>query len=238
VGRSCSSRPLRSRSRVSWCPAARRRTRFRRRAAACVHARDPRPVLCTPMEGPCSRPTMAQRGTRANLSPDRTIGGLTPSYRGRIADEVTAAVAKAPVNPALMTAGRTWHATSPASARPVRRLSRLPCLLGAAIDLRRRNVLQIWAVAALSVRPVAVAHTLRPYILVSEASRLAYADRGRGSAIRISSRSRCRGSSTAPMVRARSRLIDPMHAMGIAMPGMPPMRKAQLLDFAPRATAN
>jgi gamma-glutamyltranspeptidase/glutathione hydrolase len=154
-------------------------------------------------------------------------------YRGAIADEVIAAVAKAPVNPALMTRADLAR-YEPRERTPVcgvyrayRVCSVPPSTSGGVTVLQILGLLQRFPSDQLQSRTLSAVH------LVSEASRLAYADRGRWLGDPDFVAVPLPGLLDRTYVDARSRVIDPMHAMGIAMPGTPPMRKAQLLDFAP-----
>jgi gamma-glutamyltranspeptidase/glutathione hydrolase len=69
--------------------------------------------------------------------------------------------------------------------------------------------------------------------LVSEASRLAYADRARwlGDADFVAVP--LAGLLDPAYLDSRARLIDPMRSMGVAPAGEPPMRKTELRDYAP-----
>jgi gamma-glutamyltranspeptidase/glutathione hydrolase len=76
-------------------------------------------------------------------------------------------------------------------------------------------------------------HTLSAVHLISEAERLAYADRGRWLGDTDFVTVPLKGLLDHAYLDSRSRLIDPMHAMTMAEPGTPPM-KTGALDFAPQ----
>jgi gamma-glutamyltranspeptidase/glutathione hydrolase len=75
--------------------------------------------------------------------------------------------------------------------------------------------------------------TLMAVHLVSEASRLAYADRGRWLGDPDFVPVPLAGLLDRTYLDSRSRLIDPMRAMGRAEAGMPLLQKTEIPDFAP-----
>ena len=154
-------------------------------------------------------------------------------YRGTIAEEISTAVAKTPVNPAVMTrtdiSGYEPRERTPVCGvyRAYRVCSMPPSTSGGVTVLQILGMLQRFPSDQLQPRTLSAVH------LVSEASRLAYADRGRWLGDPDFIAVPLPGLLERTYLDARSRLIDPMHSIGIARPGTPPMRKAQLLDFAP-----
>ena len=159
--------------------------------------------------------------------------GPNAFYRGAITDEITAAVAKAPVNPAVMTradlARYEAHERTPVCGfyRAYRICSMPPSTSGGVTVLQILGLLQRFPSEQLQPRTLSAVH------LISEASRLAYADRGRWLGDPDFVAVPLPGLLDRTYIDARSRLIDPMRSMGIATAGTPPVRKAQLLDFAP-----
>ncbi|HEX5282371.1 MAG TPA: gamma-glutamyltransferase, partial [Micropepsaceae bacterium] len=75
--------------------------------------------------------------------------------------------------------------------------------------------------------------TLSEVHLLSEASRLAYADRGQWLGDTDFVSVPLAGLLDANYLAARSGLINPMRDMGRALPGLPPMKKAELPRYAP-----
>jgi gamma-glutamyltranspeptidase/glutathione hydrolase len=160
-------------------------------------------------------------------------GGTDAFYAGSIADEIAAAVTKAPVNPAVMT--RTDIANyQPKTRTPLcgtyrayRVCSLPPSTSGGTTVLQILGLLQRFPSAEL--QPV----TLSSVHLISEASRLAYADRERWLGDTDFVAVPLQGLLDAAYLDTRSRLIDPMHAMGTATAGTPLMQKGEILDYAP-----
>ncbi len=160
-------------------------------------------------------------------------GGPDAFYAGPLADEIAGAVTRAPVNPSVMT--RTDIANyQPKERTPLcgtyrtyRICSLPPSTSGGTSVLQILGLLQRFSSAEL--QPV----TLSSVHLISEASRLAYADRARwlgdGDFVAVP----LSGLLDRAYLDARSRLIDPMHAMGIAAAGTPLMQKGEIPDYAP-----
>jgi gamma-glutamyltranspeptidase/glutathione hydrolase len=154
-------------------------------------------------------------------------------YNGAIADDIVDAVARAPVNPAVMSRAdiakyQPKERTPLCGAYRTYRICSLPSSTsGGTAVLQILGLLQRFPSAAL--QPV----TLSSVHLISEASRLAYADRERwlGDADFVAVP--LPGLLDRAYLDARSRLIDPMHAMGIAAAGTPLMQKGETLDYAP-----
>jgi gamma-glutamyltranspeptidase/glutathione hydrolase len=160
-------------------------------------------------------------------------GGPDAFYTGPLADEIAAAVAKAPVNHAVMTrtdiAGYLPKIRTPlcGTYRAYRICSLPPSTSGGTSVLQILGLLQRFPSAEL--QPAALSSVHR----ISEASRLAYADRERwlGDADFVAVP--LQGLLDRAYLDARSRLIDPMHAMGIATAGTPLMQKGEIPDYAP-----
>jgi gamma-glutamyltranspeptidase/glutathione hydrolase len=160
-------------------------------------------------------------------------GGPDAFYSGPIADEIAGAVGKAPINPAVMTRADI------ASYQPKERVplcgayrtyricSLPPSTSGGTGVLQILGLLQRFSSAELQPASLSSVH------LISEASRLAYADRARwlGDADFVAVP--LQGLLDRAYLDARSRLIDPMHAMGIAAAGTPLMQKGEIRDYAP-----
>ena len=160
-------------------------------------------------------------------------GGSDAFYTGAIADQIAGAVTKAPVNPALMTRADIANYRPKERAplcgtyRAYRICSLPPSTSGGTSVLQILGLLQRFSSSEL--QPV----TLSSVHLISEASRLAYADRERwlGDADFVAVP--LQGLLDRAYLDARSRLIDPMHAMGIAPAGIPLMQKGEIPDYAP-----
>jgi gamma-glutamyltranspeptidase/glutathione hydrolase len=161
-------------------------------------------------------------------------GGADAYYKGVIAGRIAAAVSNAPVNPARMTVadigGYRPKERDPLCGpyRGYRICSLPPSTSGGTTVLQILGLIERFPSAQLQPRTLSEAH------LVSEASRLAYADRDQwlGDADFVSVP--LAGLLDRGYLERRSRLIDPMRAMGMAAPGAPPMKKAELLDYAPQ----
>jgi gamma-glutamyltranspeptidase/glutathione hydrolase len=165
----------------------------------------------------------------------RQIAAAGPDafYNGAIAGDIAQAVAQAPVNPAIMTradiAGYQAKERAPlcGTYRSYRVCSLPPSTSGGTAVLQILGLLQRFPSAQLQPTTLSGVH------LISEASRLAYADRARwlGDADFVAVP--LQGLLDRAYLDARSRLIDPMHAMGRAEAGTPLAQKAQLPDYAP-----
>jgi gamma-glutamyltranspeptidase/glutathione hydrolase len=154
-------------------------------------------------------------------------------YKGAIAADIAQAVTKAPVNPTIMTpadlAGYRARTRAPlcGSYRAYRICSLPPSTSGGTTVLQILGLLQRFPSAQLQPRTLSMVH------LMSEAERLAYADRGRWLGDTDFVTVPLKGLLDHAYLDARSRLIDPLHAMDKAEPGTPPM-KTGMLDFAPQ----
>ena len=160
-------------------------------------------------------------------------GGPDAFYKGRIARQIADAVSMAPVNPARMTTddigGYKAKPREPlcGTYRAYRVCSVPPSTSGGVSVLQILGLLQHFPSSQLQPNTLSAVH------LISEASRLAYADRAQWLgdpdfvAVPLS------GLLNRSYLDARARLIDPMRSMGIASAGAPPVQKTELRDFAP-----
>ncbi|HXJ01387.1 MAG TPA: gamma-glutamyltransferase [Micropepsaceae bacterium] len=160
-------------------------------------------------------------------------GGPDAFYKGAIAGEIADAVTKAPVNPGGMTvadlAGYQAKTRDPLCGlyRLYRVCSLPPSTSGGVTVLQILGLLQRFPSDQLHPNTLSAVH------LVAEASKLAYADRAQWLGDPDFVPVPLAGLLDPAYVDARSRLIDPMRSMGMASAGMPPMKKAELRDFAP-----
>ena len=160
-------------------------------------------------------------------------GGADAFYSGAIAAEIVTAIAMAPVNPAVMT--RTDISAYQAKERtPVcgiyrayRVCSMPPSSSGGITVLQILGLLQHFPSDQLRPRTLSAVH------LISEASRLAYADRDQWLGDTDFIAVPLAGLLDRSYLDARARLIDPMHAMGKAQAGTPLLQKTELPDYAP-----
>ena len=117
----------------------------------------------------------------------------------------------------------------------MRRVSPLPHLLGAASTSGGVTVLQILALLerfpSMQLQP----GMLSTVHLVSEASRLAYADRERWLGDPDFVSVPLQGLLDRGYVAMRSRLINPERSMGIASAGTPPVKQGAIIDYAPQS---
>ena len=166
----------------------------------------------------------------------RAIAMLGPDdafYNGGIAADIAQAVSHAPMNPTMMTpgdiAGYQPKARTPLCAlyRGYRVCGVPPSTSGGTSVLQILGLLQRFPSDQLQQGTLSGVH------LTSEASRLAYADRGEWLGDTDFVSVPLAGLLDPNYLAARSRLINPMHDMGRAMPGMPPMKKAELPRYAP-----
>ena len=165
----------------------------------------------------------------------RTIASDGPDafYSGAISAAIIDAVTHAPVNPSVMTtsdiAGYQPKQRTPVCGpyRGFRVCSMPPSSSGGTTMLQILGMLQRFPSNLLQQGTVSEVH------LVSEASRLAYADReqwlGDPDFVFVP----LAGLLDSAYLESRSRLIDPMHDAGNAMAGTPPVKKAELPRFAP-----
>jgi gamma-glutamyltranspeptidase/glutathione hydrolase len=160
-------------------------------------------------------------------------GGSDAFYKGAIADEIAHSVTKAPVNPTPMTradlAGYQAKERTPlcGTYRAYRICSVPPSTSGGVTVLQILGLLQRFPSDQLQPRTLMAVH------LVSEASRLAYADRERWLGDPDFVPVPLAGLLDPAYLDSRSRLIDPMRAMGRAEAGIPLLQKTEIRDFAP-----
>ena len=160
-------------------------------------------------------------------------GGPDGFYKGAVADQIAAAVSNAPVNPVpfSLTDLSEYRAKEREPMCGLYRSYRVcgmpPATSGGVTVLQILGMLERFPSSDLRPRNALSVH------LISEASRLAYADRERwlGDPDFVD-------IPTAALVdrfyiNGRSRLINPARSMGTATSGTPPMRQGQL-DFAPQ----
>lgn len=165
----------------------------------------------------------------------RLIATLGPDafYNGAIASGIADAVSHAPVNPTRMTpgeiAGYQPKERTPICApyRAYRVCSLPPSTSGGVTVLQILGLLQRFPSAILRQETASEIH------LVSEASRLAYADRAQWLGDPDFVYVPLAGLLDPAYLAARSALIDPMRDMGTAMPGIPPVKKAALPLWSP-----
>jgi gamma-glutamyltranspeptidase/glutathione hydrolase len=156
-------------------------------------------------------------------------------YHGAIAGEIVQAVARAPRNAAVMTREdiAAYQAKEQEPLCGVYRLYRVcsvpPSSSGGVTVLQILGLLERFPSGRLQPSTLSNVH------LVSEASRLAYADRDRWLGDPDFVSVPLRGLLDRAYIETRSRLIDPRHSMGIAAAGMPPVRQGALIDYAPQA---
>jgi len=165
----------------------------------------------------------------------RQIAGAGPDafYKGAIADEIAAAVTNAPVNPTTMTRA-DLAAYQPKERTPLcgiyrayRICSLPPSTSGGVTVLQILGLLQRFPSSELQPSTLSEVH------LVSEAGRLAYADRAQWLGDTDFVSVPLAGLLDPAYLDARSRLIDPTHDMGTAMAGTPLTQKGEILDYAP-----
>jgi len=166
----------------------------------------------------------------------REIAGKGPDafYRGAIADQIVQAVADAPRNRAVLTREdmASYQAKSREPLCAAYRLYRIcsvpPSTSGGVTVLQILALLERFPSAQLQPTTLSAVH------LVSEASRLAYADRDRWLGDPDFVSVPLQGLLDRGYVEMRSRLIDPQRSMGTARAGMPPVRQGALIDYAPQ----
>jgi gamma-glutamyltranspeptidase/glutathione hydrolase len=168
----------------------------------------------------------------ANALRQIAAGGPDVFYKGAIANHIAAAVSQASRNPAPMTltdlANYRAKDRTPLCAFYRRyRVCSVPPPAGGVVMLQILALLERFPSRQLEPQTPMFVH------LMSEASRLAYADRMRWLGDPGFVRVPTLGLLDAGYVRSRAKLIDPSHTLGPAEAGTPPMRHT--LDFAPQA---
>jgi gamma-glutamyltranspeptidase/glutathione hydrolase len=155
--------------------------------------------------------------------------GADTFYTGALADKIAAAVNGAPVNPAKFARAdlASYQPKVYAAVCGLYRVYRVcgmpPSTSGGVTVLEILGLLQHFPSPQLKPQTLSSVH------LVSEASRLAYADRGRWLGDPDFVTNPVAGLLDQNYLDARARLIDPAHAMGVAMAGMPAMRRGEIL---------
>jgi gamma-glutamyltranspeptidase/glutathione hydrolase len=155
-------------------------------------------------------------------------------YRGAIAGQIAEAVVTAPRNPALMT--REDIAAYQAKPREplcgVYRRHRIcsvpPSSAGGVTVLQILALLERFQSGQLQPATLSAVH------LISEASRLGYADRERWLGDPDFVYVPLGGLLDRGYIEMRSRMIDPQRSIGTALAGMPPIRHGVLIDYAPQ----
>ena len=174
----------------------------------------------------------ARRDNPAFATTLRTIAreGVAPFYAGAIAADIVAAVRRARRNPSVMTAadmaGFDARALEPVCAdyRVWRVCGMGPPSSGAVATLQTLGILNAFDLAGLAPGSADAVH------LISEASRLAFADRARYLADDAFVDVPVRGLLDPGYLARRAALIDPTRSMGRAEAGKPPWREGRLGD--------
>jgi gamma-glutamyltranspeptidase / glutathione hydrolase len=175
-----------------------------------------------------SNPKLAQ--TLRRIAQD----GPDAFYRGAIADEIAQAVTNAPRNATPMTREDiASYAAKPreplcGTYRAYRICSLPPSTSGGTAVLQVLGLLERFSATQLQPGTLSSVH------LISEAERLAYADRDRWLGDPDFIVIPLPGLIDRAYIAERSRLIDPLHAMTVGVAGSPPMRQGRLLDYAPQ----
>ncbi len=174
----------------------------------------------------------ARRANPAFATTLRTIAreGVAALYEGAIAADIVAAVRRARRNPGAMTAedmaGFDARALEPVCAdyRVWRVCGMGPPSSGAVATLQTLGILNAFDLAALAPGSADAVH------LISEASRLAFADRARYLADDTFVDVPVRGLLDPDYLARRAVLIDTARSMGTAEAGEPPWREGRLAD--------
>ena len=150
-------------------------------------------------------------------------------YKGALSDAIAAAVSKAPLNPTPFTRAdlASYQPKVYAAVCGIYRAYRVcgmpPSTSGGVTVLEILGLLQRFPSQQLKPQTLSSVH------LVSEASRLAYADRGRWLGDPDFVTNPVGGLLDRTYLDKRSLLIDPARAMGIAVAGMPTMQHGEIL---------
>jgi len=153
-------------------------------------------------------------------------------YHGALAEEISAAVTHAPVNPAPLTLSdlENYEAIEReplcGTYRGYRACSLPPSTSGGVTVLQILGLLEHFPMELLQTPTATSIH------LISEASRLAYADRARWLGDPAFVEIPLEGLLDPAYLDMRASHIDPARSMGIAEAGVPPMQHG-LLDYAP-----
>jgi gamma-glutamyltranspeptidase / glutathione hydrolase len=160
--------------------------------------------------------------------------GADAFYTGPIAAEIARAVTNAPRNPTRMTerdiAGYAPKTREPlcAAYRGYRLCSVPPSTSGGTTVLQILGMLERFPSGELRAGTLSAVH------LISEAERLAYADRDRWLGDPDFVSVPLSGLVDRAYLQGRARLIDPLRAMMTATAGTPPVKQGLLLDYAPQ----
>ncbi len=161
-------------------------------------------------------------------------GGADAFYKGKIADEIIQAVDNAPLNRTTMSRDdfTSYRAIERHALCGLYRLYRVcslpPSTSGGITLLQTLGLLQHFKFDGLKPGTLSAVH------LISEAERLAYADRGRWIGDPDFVDVPLAGLLDINYLASRAKLIDPARDMGLAEAGIPPV-KGKLIDYAPLA---
>jgi len=154
-------------------------------------------------------------------------------YKGAVAQKIAAAVSTATINPTALTLSdlESYRPHRREALCGVYRAYRVcgvpPSTSGGTTVLEILGLLERFPSENLKPGTLSTVH------LVSEASRLAYADRARWIGDPDFVTVPVSGLLDASYLKARSQLIDPLKSMGTAKAGEPPMKQG-MLRFAPQ----
>jgi gamma-glutamyltranspeptidase/glutathione hydrolase len=159
-------------------------------------------------------------------------GGEDAFYSGALAEEISAAVTHAPVNPVPLTLSdlENYEAIEReplcGTYRGYRACSVPPSTSGGVTVLQILGLLDHFPMELLQTQTTTSVH------LIAEASRLAYADRARWLGDPAFVDIPLEGLLDPAYLGSRAALIDPARSMGIAEAGAPPTQHG-FLDYAP-----
>ncbi len=161
------------------------------------------------------------------------VGGPEAFYRGLAADQIVTAISEGPVNPVSFTHDdlanyRPLEKTPLCGIYRAYRVCSLPPSTSGGT-----TVLQILGLLAHFPSDRLQPGTLSAVHLVSEASRLAYADRDRWLGDPAFVDPPVAGLLSDSYLDGRAQLIDPEYSLGLAESGTPPMRRQGIL-FTPQ----
>jgi len=161
-------------------------------------------------------------------------GGAEAFYHGAVAHEIAQAVRNAPRNRGLMSEGDLARYLAKEREplcglyRRYRVCSLPPSTSGGVAVLQILAALERFPQSQLQPATLSSVH------LFSEASRLAYADRDRWLGDSDFVATPILGLLDRGYLAQRSKLIDPMHAVGLSAAGQPPVKYGALIDYAPQ----
>ena len=162
-------------------------------------------------------------------------GGSSAFYEGEIAQAIVASVQKAPHNPGGMTLedirGYKARERSPICLRfQAHNVCTTPAPSGGPSLLQILGILRDQSTASLKLGTLSQIH------LVSQAERLAYADRAKWLADPAYVAVPTEGLLDSGYLRSRAALINASSDMGQVAAGTPPQREAKATDYAPHRT--